>query len=160
MKKITNCLADVLMYIVAALLAVLVILATVQVVTRYFVSVQIIWIEEVSIYLVTWIAAFGIPWMWLRQGHIKMDVLSFVLPPRVLRFTDYLVNAAALVAAVGVIYVGITAISVNSGYVLSVINMDEGMRYYPVLVAGILLLLSSALVLGNMIQQDRGKKSC
>lgn len=157
MKKIVQAFSAILMGIVSFLLVILVVLATVQVVTRYFVSVQVIWIEEVSIYLVTWIAALGIPGMWLRQGHIKMDVLNFVLPARALRVMDYFMNLIACAAAVGVIRVGITTIRVNKGYVLSVIRMDEGVRYYPVLAAGILLLISCIIVLLAMIEEDRGE---
>lgn len=155
MKKIVDRLSTVLMNIAAFLLVVLVVLATLQVVTRYFISVQVIWVEEVSIYLVTWIAAVGIPWMWLKQGHIKMDVLNFVLPAKVLRIMDYFINLVALVASVGIIRIGMIAVKVNTGYVLSVIKMDEGLRYYPVVVAGVLLLVSSILVLGTMIEEDR-----
>lgn len=155
MKKIIDRLSTVLMSIVSLLLVVLVVLATLQVVTRYFIAVQVIWVEEVSIYLVTWIAAVGIPWMWLRQGHIKMDVLNFVLPDRALRIMDYLINIVAVIASVGIIRIGIITIRVNTGYVLSVIKMDEGLRYYPVATAGVLLLISSVLVLCNMIDEDR-----
>ena len=69
MKKVMDKFGAVLMYAVAAMLMVLVVLATVQVITRYFIAVQIIWIEEVSIYIVTWIAALGMPWMWLAGAY-------------------------------------------------------------------------------------------
>lgn len=158
MRKMIDALSNILMCLVSVILVVLVVFATVQVITRYFISVQVIWIEEVSIYLVTWIAAFGIPWMWLRQGHIKMDVLNFVLPEKVLHISDYLINLVACAASAGVIRVGLVAIRVNTGYVLSVIKMDEGLRYYPVLTAGVLLLVSSVLVLGGMLEEDMRRK--
>ena len=157
MKKVMDKFGAVLMYAVAAMLMVLVVLATVQVITRYFIAVQIIWIEEVSIYNVTWIAALGMPWMWLRQGHIRMDVLNFVLPKKIIRGMDYMINAVTMVAAVGVIRVGLRTIHVNTGYVMSVIKMDEGMRYWPVLTGGVLLLISAFMVLVQMIEEDRGK---
>lgn len=157
MKKVMDKFDAVLMYAVAAMLMALVILATVQVFTRYFIAVQIIWIEEVSIYIVTWIAALGMPWIWLRQGHIRMDVLTLVLPPKVIRGMDYAINAFTMVAAAAVIRVALRTIHVNTGYVMSVIKMDEGMRYWPVLTGGILLLISAFMVLVQMIQEDRRK---
>lgn len=158
MRKMIDTLSNILMCLVSVILVILVVFATIQVITRYFIAVQVIWIEEVSIYLVTWIAAFGIPWMWLRQGHIRMDVLNFILPEKALRISDYLINLIACAASAGVIRVGIVAIRVNTGYVLSVIRMDEGLRYYPVLAAGILLLVSSVLVLGKMLEEDMRRK--
>ncbi len=158
MKKLADTVANILMVLMAILLVVVVALAAVQVVTRYFIAVQIIWIEEVSIYFVTWMAAFGVPWMWLRRGHIKMDVLSFVLPEKILHILDYLSNLVGVAASVAVIRIGIRAIQVNSGYVLSVIKMDEGLRYYPVLCGGILFLFATVTVLTQMILEDRERR--
>lgn len=155
MEKVIDKVSNCLKYIVALLLVILVILATLQVITRYFISVQIIWIEEVSIYIVAWLAALGVAWMWLKQSHIKMDVLGFILPEKVLHIMDYIINIVAVIVSIGVIRVGHAAIEVNSGYVLSVIGMDEGMKYYPVFTAGIALLIASILVLAAMIAKDR-----
>ncbi len=155
MNKAIDRVSNFLKYIIALLLVILVVLSTVQVITRYFVSVQIIWIEEVSIYIVAWIAAIGASWMWLKRGHIKMDVLGFILPEKVLHKMDYVINIVAAVASIGVIRAGYAAIKVNTGYILSVIGMDEGVKYYPVFVGGIALLCASIMVLVSMIAEDR-----
>ena len=91
-ERVENKIAKALMSIIAMGLFSLTVLAVLQVVTRYFVDVTIIWIEEVSIYILSWMAAAGVPWMWLKEGHIRMDVLNVYLPQTILYGMDLFIN--------------------------------------------------------------------
>ena len=53
-ERVESKIAKALMSIIAMGLFSLTVLAVLQVVTRYFVDVTIIWIEEVSIYILSW----------------------------------------------------------------------------------------------------------
>ena len=159
-RKIRGYVCTLFKVIMACLLFVLVALATVQVVTRYFVSAMIIWVEELSIYLMTWMCAVGVSWIWMeKSGHIKMDILDNVLPKKVIRWMDVMIDAVTAVLGIAVIRIGLKTQSVNAGLVMSTINLDEGDRYLPVTVGGFLLVGAALCMLVEHIYvATRGKE--
>lgn len=143
-RKLGKGICTVFRFIMAMLLFVMVALATVQVITRYFIAVTIIWVEELSIYLMSWMCAVGVAWIWMENNsHIKMDILDNILPPRVIGIMDVGIDAVTAAASIAVIRIGLKTWSVNHGMVMSVINLDEGNRYLPIIVGGILLLFAT-----------------
>jgi len=146
--KIKKGICSIMKWIMAACLFILVLLATVQVLTRYFIAVTIIWVEELSIYLMTWMCAIGAPWIWLENcSHIRMDVLDSVLPRKVIRIMDVVIDVVTAAVGVAVTRIGIRTWSVNHGMMMSVINLDEGDRYLPVIVGGVLLVFAAGFML-------------
>lgn len=146
--KLKNGICTVMKWIMAASLFILVLLATLQVLTRYFVSVTIIWVEEFSIYLMSWMCAIGAAWIWLENcSHIKMDILDTVLPRRVLQFMDAGIDIITAIVGVAVARIGMRTWAVNHGMMMSVIHLDEGDRYIPVIAGGILLAFAAGYML-------------
>lgn len=157
-RKIGAAVCTVFRWIMAVMLAVMVVLATVQVITRYFISVTIVWVEELSIYIMSWMCAIGMAWVWMENcSHIRMDVLDSILPRRVLQMMDVFIDLVMAVASVAVIRIGLRTRSVNHGMVMSVINLDEGDRYLPVIVGGVLLLLATLYMSVEHIYRLRKK---
>ena len=153
-ERVEGKIAKILMYFIAIGLFSLTALAILQVVTRYFVDVTIIWIEEISIYILSWMAAAGVPWMWLKDGHIRMDVLNIYLPKRVLYAMDLFINLMGIVMGVALARTGWITIGVNKGYTLSIVGIDEGFRYYPLVFCGVLFAACAAI---KLIEQLKGK---
>lgn len=154
-ERVKSKIAQVLMSMIAIGLFSLTVLAVLQVVTRYFVDVTIIWIEEVSIYILSWMAAAGVPWMWLKEGHIRMDVLNIYLPQKVLNGMDLFINLMGIVMGAALVRTGWITIGVNKGYTLSIIGIDEGFRYYPLVFCGVLFAACAAI---KLAEQFRGKE--
>lgn len=147
-RKLKKYICNLFRILMGTCLFVLVALATVQVITRYFVAVTIIWVEELSIYLMTWMCAIGVAWIWLENcSHIRMDVLDNVLPKRVIQYMDAGIDIITALLGFATMRVGIKTYSVNAGNVMSVINLDEGDRYLPVIVGGVLLMLAALYAL-------------
>ena len=146
--KVQKILCTIFKTIMAILLFTMVALATLQVVTRYFVAVTIIWVEELSIYIMTWMCAIGIAWVWLEDNtHIRMDIMDNLVSRKTIRYMDAGIDAFTAVMSIAAIRIGIRTWKVNHGLVMSVINLDEGDRYIPVIVGGVLLLIASVIML-------------
>ena len=147
-RKVRKDICNVFRWIMAACLFVLVVLATVQVVTRYFVAVTIVWVEELSIYLMNWMCAIGVAWVWLENcSHIKMDVLDNILSRRTIRLMDAGIDIVTAAMGFATVKIGLRTWQTNHGMVMSVINLDEGNRYLPVIVGGALLLFAAFYML-------------
>lgn len=157
-ERVESKIAKALMSIIAMGLFSLTVLAVLQVVTRYFVDVTIIWIEEVSIYILSWMAAVGVPWMWLKEGHIRMDVLNVYLPQTILYGMDLFINLMGIVMGIALVRTGWITIGVNKGYTLSIIGIDEGFRYYPLVFCGALFSVCAALKLAEQLNKKREVK--
>ena len=157
-ERVETKIAKALMSVIAMGLFSLTVLAVLQVVTRYFVDVTIIWIEEVSIYILSWMAAAGGPWMWLKEGHIRMDVLNVYLPQTILYGMDLFINLMGIVMGIALVRTGWITIGVNKGYTLSIIGIDEGFRYYPLVFCGVLFSVCAALELAEQLNTKREVK--
>lgn len=143
-RKIGRLICTFFKWIMAVMLFVMVFLAALQVITRYFIAVTIIWVEELSIYIMSWMCAIGISWIWMENNsHIRMDIVDNILPKKTLLVMDVVIDLVMAVVSVAVIRIGIKTWTVNHGMVMSVINLDEGDRYLPVIVGGILLLFAT-----------------
>ena len=68
--------------LIVAMMAAMVALVFANVVARYFLSTSIVWAEELSQYLMVWIAFLGAG-LALREGrHVSVDLLQDALSPR------------------------------------------------------------------------------
>lgn len=151
-ERVEGKIAKILMYFIAIGLFSLTALAILQVITRYFVDVTIIWIEEISIYILSWMAAAGVPWMWLKEGHIRMDVLNIYLPKQVLYVMDLFINLMGIVMGIALARTGWITIGVNKGYTLSIVGIDEGFRYYPLVFCGVLFSICAVIKLAEQLK--------
>lgn len=129
-----------------------------QVITRYFISFSIIWVEDVSIYALHWIIAFSMPLLWLMHEHMIMDIVDAWFPRRVLAVLDTVIDCFGVVFGVVLARKSWAAAMVNKGYVLSTLGYDEMWKYIPYVVAGVLLTLAAALNLADTAAKHRGKE--
>lgn len=158
-RKAKNIICGVFRWTMAACLFTLVVLATLQVITRYFIAVTIVWVEELSIYIMSWMCAIGVSWIWLENcSHIKMDILDNVLPRRIIQYMDVGIDGVTSVLGFATLKIGLKTWRVNHGNVMSVINLDEGDRYLPVIVGGALLMLAALYMMVEHIYRLTGKE--
>ena len=126
-----------------------------QVVTRYFVDRVVLWVEDVTVFSLYWIAALGLGWLWCTHQMLNMDVADYVLPKKVLHILDYCLEVFGLFAGPFFAYLMYTSYNANKGFILSVISVDEKYRYFPYICGGILIFISSVLRLIELIEKDR-----
>lgn len=158
LKKTSKCISLVLQSLIALMLFGLVGINVLQVFTRYFFDIIILWIEDVSILALSWMVACGIPWLWLEKNHIFMDVIDIVVPAKIVRFLKDLIELAGIIGGAALIHIGIRTIEVNSGYIYSTLRYDEAIRYYPLVFTGILLVAASIINIIERITEIRKKE--
>ena len=154
-RKFRSGLCSVLQWFMAACMFVLAVLALLQVTTRYFVSVTVVWVEELSIYIMGWMAAAGASWLWLDSNHIRMDMLNGVVSKRFIQILDVITDVFIAALGFAAVRIGIRARTVNAGYMMSVINLDEGDRFIPLIVGGALLCFSGLYMIVEHVWQLR-----
>lgn len=154
-RKFRNGLCTVLQWFMAACLFVLVVLALLQVITRYFIAVTVVWVEELSIYIMGWMAAAGVSWLWLDSNHIRMDMLNGLVSKRFIHILDIITDVFIAALGFSAVRIGLRAREVNLGYMMSVINLDEGDRFIPLIVGGALLCFSGFYMIVEHVWQLR-----
>ena len=119
----------------------------IQVITRYFVSVQVMWVEDVSMLGLYWIFGLGTPMCWVLRKHLNMNAFEMKMSPKVRLALWILQNIVGIARGVGIIYLGAKCIEINAGFIMSTIGFDEAFRYYPLVACGILMIVVCVLLL-------------
>ena len=127
----------------------------IQMVTRYFINMTVVWVEDFSILGLYWCFALGMPLAWLLNAHMEMNILEKILSEKVKLVISYLVQLSGVVFGVLFVRAGVRAISLNKGYVMSIIGFDEMWRYVPLVVCGVLLIFSAIFTCTDMILKQR-----
>ena len=144
-KKLKRQLCRIFAVSSSAILIAITSMAFLQVLGRYVFKHTFFWVEEISVMGVAWMAAIGVPWMWLERGHIAVDALDSLLSDRARAVLDVVIHIAAAAVGIILLYSGLKAIRLNSGFVLSVLKFDESVRYYYIPFMGVMLTVSSAI---------------
>ena len=82
----------------AVLLAFIMLSVCTEVVTRYFLGRPLIWVIEVTEFVLVWITFLGAAWVLKREAHVVMDIVLVRLEPR----TQALVNIITSVIGVAI----------------------------------------------------------
>lgn len=155
LKKIEDSICFVLQVTIALILLVLVILNCVQVITRYFISVVIVWLEEATILGIYWMAALGLPLLTFKDEHLLMDIVGKILPGALKTGVEWAILALSYVVSFGFAYTGILAYRINHGYSSSILGFDEGFRYIPLIVLGVLMLIANVFKTIHMVEKTK-----
>jgi TRAP-type C4-dicarboxylate transport system permease small subunit len=93
------------------------------------------WILEVSEYVLPLATFLIAPWLLSRSQHVRLDVLLMVLPERVARALDRLVDVVGLVVCAVFVVYGIRAVASSAqqgGLVIKSVVFPEWWLYAPV----------------------------
>lgn len=128
-------------WIVIAMMAVMATLVFMNVVSRYIFNHSIIWAEEVSQYLMVWVAFLGAG-LALRQGrHVAIEILQDRLPSIARRMTRHLV-ALLLIVFMGILIVlGFQFAYFAWDQETPVLNIPMGIPYLVVPIGALLLMI-------------------
>lgn len=128
-------------WFVVALMAVMAVLVFANVVSRYAFNYSIIWVEELTRYMMIWVGFIG-SGLVLRYGaHIAVDVLQDVLPTRAaqaLRVTVVVILAAAFAA---MMWLGVQYVGFAWDQETPVLNWNFGLVYLAIPIGSALMLV-------------------
>lgn len=84
-----------------------VVLALLQIVTRYVLDAPLQWTEEVAVIVLTWMTYAG-AWVLFRSDtHVRLSIVDEFLPPRVVKVVHLVWAVLMLIVSVIVVYAGI-----------------------------------------------------
>ena len=158
MEKIRNKIVFVLQLVMGLILLAMIVANFVQMVTRYFISVTVVWVEDFSVLGLYWLFSLGVPMAWLIGAHMEMNILEKVMSDKFKRVILYLTQVAGIGIGVLFIKAGKRAFDLNKGRVMSIMGFDEKWRYIPLIVCGVLMIACVAFRTVSMIREDMNKK--
>ena len=103
MEKIRNKAVFVLQLVMGIILLAMIVTNFVQMVTRYFISVTVVWVEDFSVLGLYWLFSLGVPMAWLMGAHMEMNILEKVMSKTFKRVIQYLTQGAGV--AIGVLFI-------------------------------------------------------
>ncbi|MEJ8825285.1 TRAP transporter small permease [Variovorax humicola] len=125
------------------------------VVLRYVFNNAPAYVEQVALLLVISVAMFGASAGVRDAGHIGLDSLVKVLPPRGQFWCKFIVYVLSIAFAVA-LFAGAGEMAVSTHHdTIPTLGISESFRYLPVLIAGVLITLFS---LEHMIAQFTGQE--
>ncbi len=135
----------VLSRLTGCLVAGLVVLAFTQVVLRYVFNSALLWVEEVSVMALIWLAWVGIVYLWLTRAHIAVDLISGILPAAGSRWQAIAIDLLALIGGGALVLVSLGTLEIYAGMELGSLEIDADVKYYPVTAGGAGLSCAAAL---------------
>ncbi len=131
--------------LIGALVLFMVALAFMQVVLRYGFSAAILWVEEISVMALIWLAWLGITYLWLSRSHIAVDLLPTLLPPAGERRLRLAIELLGLLAGATLAFISLETLEMYADMDLGSLEIDASLKYIPVTAGGVGLALAAAL---------------
>ncbi len=123
----------------------LVALAFAQVVLRYLFNSSILWVEEVSVMALIWLAWLGIVYLWLTRNHIAVDLVGAALSAPARHRLGLGIDCLALVGGVVLVLVSLGTLDIYSGMEMGSLEIDASVKYYPITFGGAGLAIAAFL---------------
>lgn len=148
-------LFDRIMEVIAALLLVaLLVTVSLGIVTRA-VGEPLIWTDEVSRFLMLWLAVFGWVLASRRRSHIRIRFFHDLLPPRLWRLAEIVMQAAMTLFGALVAWYSVHLVTVNFDLEATTVPISISWLYAPMVFAGLVTALQGFSELLESIRRHR-----
>ena len=138
-------LDHVLSHLMGATLATLIMLDSTLVVLRYQLGIGVAWGGDVGILLLMALAWLGLPLLWLRRGHIAMDVVSGAVTPALKQAAAIALQLLFGAASVALAIVGVEAMEAFSYIDMPSLPMSQSIKIAPIVTGAVLGVAAAAL---------------
>ncbi len=146
MQKIRNVLNKILDVLAGGSMAVMVILTTYQVITRYVFKAPSTWSEELVGYLFGWSTLFGATIVSGERGHMNIPIIIDRFNPTLRKaFHIFAEVIAFLFSAAILVFGGIQVSRLAMGQQTSSLGVAVGVFYWVMPLCGVVILLYSAM---------------
>ncbi len=143
LEKLNTFLLFICKYLIIAIVAVIAVILIAAVVYRYGLGSAISWAEEASKYLMVWLTFLGTPIALRNFGHINIDLLYKILPPRLQQFLYFIVSVIICITMSIVFVKGMSFAEMGARQVASSFNLAMWYMYIVVPVgAGLTTLVA------------------
>lgn len=146
MKALRNILNKALNILAGGSLAVMVILTTYQVITRYVFNAPSTWSEELVGYMFAWSTMFGAAIVSSERGHMNIPVVIDRFNPTMRKaFHIFAEVIAFLFSATILVFGGVQVSSLAMGQQTSSLGVAVGVFYWVMPVCGVMMALYAVL---------------
>lgn len=139
--------------LIGASLLVMLLLAFTQVVLRYAFAASLLWVEEVSVMLLSWMAWLGAIQLWLDREHLVVDLLPAQRAAGLRHGIAVGVNGLAVVGGIALAVVSMETLTAFGGIEMGSLEIDASIKYYPVVAGGVGLAAAGGLELWRLLSQ-------
>src|SRR5260370_34359887 len=142
---LSRLLDRVLSHLLGATLATLIVLDSTLVVLRYVFGIGVAWGGDVGILLLMALAWLGLPLLWLRRGHIAMDVVSGRVSPTLKWAAAIALELSFGVASIALAIVGFETMEAFSFIDMPLLPMCQSIKIITFVNAAALWTSATAL---------------
>ena len=114
-----------------------------QVFGRYVLNNTPTWAESLALLLVLYVTMLGCAVGVRDAGHIGMELLGPVLPPRLQRPMEIVIHLLTLLFGALLAWNCALMFESVAGYKIPTLGLSESWRYVPMVIAGVLIVLFS-----------------
>lgn len=143
MKALTQLIDAALKKILVWLMALMVIVVTWQVITRYILNSPSSYTEELSTYLLIWISLLGAAWALRNRAHLGIDILTRKLEGRAKIVSQLIIYTAVIAFAVIVFVYGGSRLVFTTLYLnqlSAAFKVPVGYVYTVIPISGMLMI--------------------
>lgn len=116
----------------------------------------LIWTDELSRFLMVWLAMFG----WIissrRRGHVRIRFFQGLLPPPWWRIAELLIQAGMLVLGLIVGWFGVGLVFRNADLEAMSMPVSMAWMYAPLVPAGVVTALQAISEMTGQLRRPRG----
>jgi TRAP-type transport system small permease protein len=141
MKKLFAWIDRGVEYLVAAIFAAMCAVDLLQVFNRFVLNKSISWSEEFQIYCHVWIVFLAIPIAYRHGAHMSMDSLRNLLPARIARIFDFLIELLWIWFALSLTWLAWVVSEVAKLQSSPGLELPMNYVYYSMVAGGAYLLL-------------------
>jgi TRAP-type C4-dicarboxylate transport system permease small subunit len=139
---------------VAGLMAIVAVVAW-QVFGRYVLNASPTWAENLALVLILYVTLIGAAVGVRDAGHIGMDSLLVLVPERIRNRMEMVIHVLVMVFGAFMAWNGYVLGESVAGYKLSNIRLSEAVRYVPLVISGVMIVLFS---LEHLLAALRGEE--
>lgn len=141
-------------YLCIALVVLMTVVVSMQVFSRYVLNSSLYWSEEVARIALTWLTFLGASAVMKRGGHVGLENIVVLLPPRP-RFLALLLSAAGVaVFASVVVWAGVAFTRQGANQITPATEISVALVYAALPIGGGLMLIRAV---ANLIDVSRSR---
>ena len=140
---------------VIALMAVMVVLVFANVVSRYLLNYSIVWVEEVTRYMMVWVGFLGSGLVLRLGAHVAVDALQEALPVRAAQAVRAAIVAVLAVTFAAMLWLGVRYCAFAWDQETPVLNWPTGAVYLAIPIGAALMLAHLVFVARSYVLSRR-----
>ncbi|HVE50138.1 MAG TPA: TRAP transporter small permease [Casimicrobiaceae bacterium] len=143
---------------IVALMAAMATLVFANVVSRYLLNYSLVWVEEVTRYMMVWVGFLGSGLVLRCGAHIAVETFQDLLPTRAARALRGFIVALLAVTFAALVWLGIRYVAFAWDQETPVLNWRTGIVYLAVPIGAALMLGHLAFIARGYVVERRFKR--